>query len=224
MPSHYCIAGTKNLGIRRHRGGAVALEFAILAIPFFLWILFIFEMSYDLFTQEALDYTLNAAVRQIQTGNAVSQTSGSAFIQNDLCAAAKGLLECNQMWVQVQALPAGTDYSNPSVTTGAVPGNGNLDLSDYTNLAGANTGGTNPNAPIPYCIAGASQAILVSAIYIGPSFISGLLPGVLSTSFGFNTVHATLSTAGFVTEPFQEIPNNPPNPGSGTPPSAPACT
>jgi len=212
MVSQNCSIAVKNRdGSRRARGrrAAVALEFAIVALPFFTWLLFLFELSYDLFTQEALDYALQGAVRQIQTGSATSITSGKAFITQALCPAAKGLLECNNMWLRVTAvstitqIPGGAtvvgDYTPPT-TSGAVPINASaLDLSQYTNLANANTGSGAPN---PYCIASPNQAILVSVVYVGPSFIGGLLPGVLSTSFAGNTVHPTLSTAGFVTEAF----------------------
>jgi Flp pilus assembly protein TadG len=239
MASQICSVGLKNSGRRkskgwvfpgrRHRRGAVALEFAILSIPFFMWILYIFELSYDLFTQQALDFALQGAVRQIQTGNAQNLATGGAFITNDFCGATKGLLECNQIWIRVQATPtypATTTNGNPStpvdyssIATGAIPMKGNLlDLSQYTSEGGAVAGNTLPVTP--FCNAAPSQAVLISAIYVGPSFISGMLPGVLSAQFGGATVHATLSTAGFVTEPFIATP--PAGGGTGTK-TAPSC-
>ncbi len=221
---------------RNPRGGAVALEFAILAIPFFMWILYIFELSYDLFTQEALDYALQGAVRQIQTGQA-QNTNGSAFVQTDFCGATKGLLECNNIWVSVQAVPtypaqdattgnatnsAGMlDYSSPTLATGALPVNGDtLNLGNY--VSGASLASATP--PAAFCNASGGQAILISAIYIGPSFISGLLPGVLSVMLpGGGTVHATLATAGFVTEPFQPA-GQTANGGGNTAPVAQICS
>ncbi len=214
------------------RSGAVALEFAILAIPFFMWILYIFELSYDLFTQEALDFALQGAVRQIQTGNA-QNTNGNAFVNTDFCGATKGLLECNNIWIRVQVLPtypaqdASTgnstaasgmiDYSSPPFATGALPGgNGALSLDGY--VSGGQISSAAPSTA--FCNATGGQAILISAIYIGPSFISGLLPGVLSVNLtGVGTVHATLSTAGFVTEPFQPSGTN-----GGTTSVASTCT
>ncbi len=231
--SQICNIGLKSLTESRScrvrsRRAAVALEFAIIALPFFTWLLFLFELSYDLFTQEALDYALQGAVRQIQVGSATSITKGANFISQALCPAAKGLLECQNMWLRITAVATITpvagggtvvgDYTPPT-TNGAIPINaGSLDLSQYTNLAGANTGVPGSN---PYCIASPSQAILVSVIYIGPSFIGGLLPGLLSTSFAGNTVHPTLSTAGFVTEAYSST-NPPPASGSGAA-TAPAC-
>lgn len=235
MASQNCSIAVKNRDrSRRARGrqAAVALEFAIVALPFFTWLLFLFELSYDLFTQEALDYALQGAVRQIQTGGAASITSGTAFISQALCPAAKGLLECNKMWLRVTAVSTITqiagggatvagDYTPPT-TNGAVPINATgLDLSQYTNLANANTGSGATN---PYCIAAPNQAILVSVVYVGPSLIGGLLPGVLSTSFYGNTVHPTLSTAGFVTEAFAPGGTNQSSSGSGPAPAGPCTT
>jgi hypothetical protein len=223
MASHYWNVISKNTAgaifARRARRGAVALEFAILAFPFFLWLLFIFELSYDLFTQEALDGALQIAVRQIETGNATNLSGGGAFIGDYLCGAAKGLLECNKMWINVTPItPPPQTASVPvtpttqviiepdfsSFTTGSVPMNGDaLDLANFTNISNGSSapGSTTPPANA-FCNASASQAILVSVIYVGPSFIGGMLPGVLSAQFAGSTVHPTLSTAGFVTEAF----------------------
>lgn len=202
------------------RRGAVALEFAILAIPLFTWILFIFELSYDLFQQEALDYAVHGAVRQIQTGNASSLTSGAAFIADYVCGATKGLLECPNIWLRVAAV---TDFAPPN-TNGAVPMSGStLDLSHYTNLAGANAGGSQ-TAPQPYCVASPSQPIMVSAVYVGPTFVGSLLPGLMSvTGPSGALVHATLSTAGFVTEPFPPSTTPPPGAPTGSSTTVPSC-
>ena len=223
MASHYCNVISKKSAAgpfsRRARRGAVALEFAILAFPFFLWLLFIFELSYDLFTQEALDGALQAAIRQIEIGNAQHLSGGGAFIGDYLCGAAKGLLECDKMWVNVTPItPAPETASLPvtpttqvlsapdfsSFTTGGVPMNGDaLNLANYTNISNGNaTPGSTTPPPNAFCNAGGSQAILVSVVYIGPSFIGGMLPGLLSAKFNGTTVHPTLSTAGFVTEAF----------------------
>jgi Flp pilus assembly protein TadG len=213
----------------------VALEFAIIALPFFTWLLFIFELSYDLFTQEALDYALNAAVRQIQVGNANAEnlSTGQTFIRNALCPAAKGLLECKNMWLRVTAVPNITDSTNvsavatvtggylpPTTTTGAVPVNANgFNTTGYINVG--STGIVSQTSP-PYCLAQSSQAILVSVIYLGPTFVGGLLPGLVSVNSPIGIVHPTLSTAGFVTEPFQPPPQNPRGTVTATP--APQCS
>jgi hypothetical protein len=186
------------------------LEFAILAIPFFTWLLFIFELSYDLFVQEALDYAVHGAVRQIQTGNATSTnnvTNAAQFFSTYLCNATRGLLECPHIWLRVAAVQTGSggtgvpDFAPPTTTGGPPVHGGTLDLSQYTNSADAHTGG-GQNVRQPYCTASPSQAILVSAVYLGPSFVGSLLPGVMSVTYNRTFVHPTFSSAGFVTEAF----------------------
>src|SRR5271168_3951912 len=77
------------------RTGTTTIEFAILAIPFFMFALFIMEVSYDLYTQAALDTALGTAMRAIQTGNAQNVTNSTAFLTNYVCPNLVGLLECN---------------------------------------------------------------------------------------------------------------------------------
>jgi hypothetical protein len=207
MASHYCNSVSRKLDRalfpRRARRGAVALEFAILAIPFFLWVMFIFELSYDLFTQEALDTALHVAVRQIQTGNADGATSGQDFINRYLCPATRGLLECDpqHMSISVTLFSPNENQPTPSSPAAFAP--------DYSFV----TTGNIPTAPFPdgagslaFCTAQPKQLVLVQALYLGPSFVAGLMPGVLSGRYTIGgstvTVHPTLSTAGFVVEPY----------------------
>lgn len=180
-------------GLASDLRSVVAVEFAILAIPFFMFMLFIFEISYDLFTQEALDAGLHAAVRQIQTGNAQNVQNGNQFIANYLCPDMRGLLECGtHVFVRVQKLSLTGSQDFYNYTDGVIPVIGNtLDLTGY--------GSAN------FCNSGATQPLLVSAIYIGPTFIGGLLPYVLSVNYGGNRVHATLSTAAIVSEAYPTV-------------------
>jgi hypothetical protein len=116
------------------------------------------------------------------------------------CPAAGGLLNCNNLWIRIQKLPSPLpptqDYY--TYTTGAVPTSGasKLNLAGFGGNASAGSGN--------FCNSGPAQMILVSAVYISPSFIGGLLPGVLSVQnyADSTTVHATLSTAGVVTEDY----------------------
>jgi len=176
--------------LRPARQGSVTLEFAILSIPFFMWMLAIFEISYDMFMQSALDDALHTAVRAIQTGNAQYLTNGQSFITSFICPAANGRLICANVYVNVSAanFATGQDYYN--LTSGSLPVSGNvLSLSNYS---GASS----------FCNASPQQFLLVSAIYVGPTFLSGLLPGVFSVKYGGKAVHATLATTGIVTEPY----------------------
>ena len=193
MASHYCNVISKIFSraifLCHARRGAVALEFAILAIPFFMWVLFIFELSYDLFTQEAMDAALRSAVRQIQTGNAQGLKTGQDFINAFLCPAARGLLECSNMSISVTALDATElDYSFAPMPIIQLNRGVIVPFNDSANGA--------------FCNAMPKQLVLVQALYIGPSFVAGLLPGILSARSTNGLAHPTLSTSGFVVEPY----------------------
>ena len=180
--------------------GVVAMEFAILAIPFLALMLFVFELGYDLYSQEELDTALHAAVRQIQTGNAQNLTSSGTgdFVNSYLCPQSAGLLfGCSaRVYVKIQKLTFGASQDLYDFTTGQVPvTDGELDLVDggYLNKTGTST----------FCNSGPGQFILVSALYIGPSFVGTLLPNSFSVinPFGGRT-HVTLSTTSVVTESY----------------------
>lgn len=192
-------SATGAVGGRRRRGaraGEVAIEFAILSVALFTFLLFLFEIAYDLYTQEALDAGLHAAVRAIQTGRAQNVLNGSDFVNRFMCPSLRGLLECgSHIYVKVQklTLSGSQDYFTvPNGANGKVPVSGNT-----INLAGY--GSTN------FCNSAPGQVTLVSAIYLGPTFVGGLLPGIFSV-YGPSgmPVHATLSTTGLVTEDYTQ--------------------
>ncbi len=187
-------------GVRRDRRGAVALEFAILAIPFFTMVLGVCEISFDLFTQEAMDLALQSGARQMEVGAAVNVSSaGNAeqnFVSGYICNTTAGrMLICGNIHVKVEILTidGATDFETCSYCSGSLPLDGqNLDLSTYD--------GTNGNSV--FCTAPPGSLILISAIYVGPTFLSGLLPGYFNEYYNGNPVHAVLSQVGVASEQF----------------------
>ena len=191
------------------RRGVAAVEFAILSIPFFLLLFFIFEISMDLFQQEALDAALHMAVRQIQTGNAQNVTNGAAFVSTYMCPYATGVLNCNNISIKVQKLTLNvgttlygtqsggtainggyTDYYN--FTTGQLPMTaGALDLSSFGSTS--------------FCNSGPSEFLLITSIYTAGEIIGNLMPNLLTVSYSGTTVHATMSQMGAVTENFPVV-------------------
>ncbi len=180
-------------GLARDRRSTVALEFAILAVPLFVFMLFILELSYDLFTQEALDAGVHQAARQIQTGNAQNAQNANDFITKYLCPDLHGLLECgSRVYIKVTKLGFTGSQDFWTYTDGKIPTVGNT-----LNLVGYQSG--------DFCNSGPSQLLLVSAIYIGPSLVGGLLPRLFSVTYNGSPVHATLSTTGMVTEGYPPV-------------------
>jgi hypothetical protein len=179
--------------------GATALEFAILAIPYFLLVLGVCEVSFDLFLQEATDLALQEATRSIEVGLSQGSATEASFVQNYVCKSTAGsLLICGNFHIKVQTIavsngPNGvssTDFSNASSNNGSLPMSGHtLDLSSY-------------DGATSFCNAPAGSLILVSAIYVGPSFLSGLLPFVYNETYNGKPVHAVLSQVGIASENF----------------------
>lgn len=84
-------------GIARDEKGAVAVEFAILAVPFFALIFAILETSMTFFAQQILESALQDATRYIRTGQ--SQTAAPAWNETEfrkaICDGTFGLFECS---------------------------------------------------------------------------------------------------------------------------------
>ncbi len=173
------------LGARR---AVVALEFAILSTVFMSMLLFVFEISYDQYCQEALDCGLNLAARQVSTGNAQNIQSVSQFTSAYLCPSLPGLLACQtNVFVRIQNVTFSGSADFYSATTGVVPVSGSA-----LNLASYGTGN--------FCNAGPNQFYLLSAVYVGPTFVGMLLKGLFTLSYGGRIIHATASNVAFATE------------------------
>jgi Flp pilus assembly protein TadG len=86
----------RSRSLARDEKGAVAVEFAILAIPFFMLIFAIIETSMTFFAQQILESALQDATRQIRTGQ--SQTATPAWNKTEfrkaICDSTFGLFEC----------------------------------------------------------------------------------------------------------------------------------
>lgn len=187
--------------------------------PIFLILLFVvFEVSYDEFMQEALDSTLQSAARQVQVGN-TQTASNSTFVNSYFCPYGNGLLNCNNLFVQIQQI---SFSSNTCPNTSAIPSDfydatansrlpvsgGQLQLSAY--FSGGGTAGTGSQAGLSpcastspnsgYCNAGPQEFILMSAVYVAPSFLGALLPNHIT--YNGKYVRPLYSSTAFETEPF----------------------
>ena len=199
-------SGCGRLRFRHARRGVVALEFAILSTVFMSLLLFVFEISYDQYCQEALDFGLNEAAREIGTGNAQNVQSVGQFTTTYLCPNLQGLLDCStNVFVRIQSITFTGSADFYKATTGLVPSNGSaLNLSSY------GTGN--------FCNASPNQFYLLSAVYVGPSFVGILLKGLFTLTYGGRIIHATASNVAFASEYFSVTG------ASGTTPPLPQCS
>lgn len=76
----------------RAKDGATAVEFSIVAIPFFMVIFAMAEISMVGFAQTSLNFAVSETARQIRTGQAQMSGMTGAQIQNQICSQINGLI------------------------------------------------------------------------------------------------------------------------------------
>jgi Flp pilus assembly protein TadG len=165
--------------------GTTSLEFAILSIPFFLFLLFLFELGFDFYVQLALDYAVGEGVRRLQTGAGNAAASVAAFKADCLCPPVSPFLNCNQISLNVYPLTTSDYYTNAQAGAGSIP----------------LTGGVLNTSGFGFTPSTAATPMFMQAIYTSVSVVGLLLP-VMSVSNGTTRVHVTSSTLGFINEPF----------------------
>jgi Flp pilus assembly protein TadG len=83
--------------------GAAAIEFAIVALPFFLFVLGLIGVGLYFFTTSALTSGVEAASRQIRTGQAQEAALNVGQFKNLVCAAAGSYINCAKLSVLIQS-------------------------------------------------------------------------------------------------------------------------
>jgi hypothetical protein len=209
--------------------GTVMVEFAIVGPVFFLLLFFIFDTAYTFFLQGVLDTSLQATARAIQVGlpSAQTATTGQLVVSQILCPNTLGLINCNSLYVRVERV---NETTCPGVsadlwndTNGRLPASGGiLGLSAYASQNSAAGVGTTPTgSPGPgtcdsnagFCFAEGSQSsagselIILSAVYVTPSFLGALAPTTLT--YNNKIVRALYSQASFITEDYAAPTNLP---------------
>lgn len=177
----------------------------MVAPVFLLALLFIFNIGYDLFTESVLDNATQFTARQMQTGHATGAANEADFIKSDFCPNTYGLIDCSEIYVRVEQIDTNSCTDFYDATSGTMPIEGGvLQLGDYGG-SGSDVGATGcatANSATGFCNAGPSQAILLSAIYVPPSFMGGLLGAANTVTYNGKSVTPLLATAGFETEAF----------------------
>lgn len=94
--------------------GATAIEFAILALPFFGLILGIIQLGIIFLANQSLDSAVEAAAREIRTGQVRSTQTAVADFRTSICNRVAIVIGCdNILEVSVQS------FDSISATTGA---------------------------------------------------------------------------------------------------------
>lgn len=99
----------------RSTHGVTAVEFGIVALPFFALLLAILQLGVVMIAQQVLQTATNQAARLIMTGQAQTGGLTSAQFQAKVCADATSLFNCGGVYVNVQTFStfSGVAMTNP---------------------------------------------------------------------------------------------------------------
>ena len=158
--------------------GAAAIEFALVAAPFFALLVAILDLALLFFAQSELETAVELVSRQVLTGQALSQGLTAAQFQQALCPSLP-TFTCSNVMVDLQTASSFSN-ANTSAPTLTYDANGNV-----TNAWQYQIGGP-----------GAIQVMRV--MYQWPVF-----PGPLNLNFAnlSNGAHLLMATAVFRNEP-----------------------
>lgn len=163
---------------RRDEGGANAVEFGLVALPFFALVMAIIEAAMAFFASQVMETGLRDAARMIRTGQAQTGNWTAARFKEEVCAHIPALLNCAaSLTIDVRS------YNSFSSADWSVPTSG----------GNFNPGGTQFNM-------GAAGSIVVArAFYAWPSYANILGSSLANQSNG--TILLVASSA-FRNEPF----------------------
>lgn len=165
---------------RKNEDGATAVEFAMIATPFFILVFAIIEVGAVLFTSTMLENAVLETSRQIRTGQAQEAQMTVDEFEDQICAHISFIADCDRIELDVQVFDGfiGMDQSTP--------------LTDDNDLDSSGFG---------FEMGGAGDIVLVRIFYKWPLFI----PSV-SSAFANLKDNQRLITAAtvFRNEPYDD--------------------
>jgi len=135
----------RSRSIRKNDDGSVAVEFALISIPFFAFLFALIETALVFFASVGMEGAMEDAARLLRTGVGQSNGMTAQQFKNEICDRSPLFFDCDQrLVVDVRTF---NDFGNVAFTD---PLDGNGDLSQNFQF--------NPG--------GASDVVLVRAFYI----------------------------------------------------------
>lgn len=100
----------------RAESGVAAVEFAMLAAPFFWLMLGILEVTMIAFAQTSLDYALGDMARRIRTGEVQEQNMTEAQFKSQICDMMGNfvVIDCANMHIDVDSYQGFVNVQNPN--------------------------------------------------------------------------------------------------------------
>jgi Flp pilus assembly protein TadG len=153
---------------RRASEGSAAIEFAMVALPFFLLVFAILQTSIVFFAGQTLETAASNVSRLILTGQAQSASWSAAQFKTQVCNQIYGIFNCDaNVYVDVETYAS---FASANLNTPVV--NGNFDPTQM---------GYNPGA--------AGSIVVLRLYYQYPVYIS--LLGLSNLNGGLNLLAAT---------------------------------
>lgn len=119
--------------LRRDQNGAVALEFGLIALPFFGIIFAILETCLVFLTGQALETAVTDASRLIFTGQAQTASFDAAKFKTEVCKRLTTLVNCSSdVYIDVRSFDSFTAASIPQPTLNGDLVTNNLQFSPGT--------------------------------------------------------------------------------------------
>lgn len=162
---------------RRSESGTAAIEFSIVAIPFFLMIAGIMEVGLNYIANRFMSHSVDVASRMIRTGEVRSATHTEQQFKQLVCGMpTMAIFDCNRLTVDVKTV-ATFDHE-------AIPKDQNGDLD---------------GSQMGFAPGGRMSINIVRAYYEWPTFINWANSGIDEWSRGRRLI---IATSAFVTEPY----------------------
>jgi len=161
----------------RNERGATAVEFALVALPFFGLMFAIVEIGITFFAGQTLETAVHMSARLIRTGIAQEQSLDAVNFKQSICDRVGVMFDCGKLKIDVRTIDT-FDSSNPPLP---LDGDGNLTDANFVYTPGS--GG---------------DIVLVRVFYEWPTFTRIYL-NLANTGNGHFLMS---STAAFKNEPF----------------------
>lgn len=114
----------KSKRLKRDERGATAVEFGLLALPFFALMGATLETGLVSLASNVFESAVNDSSRLIRTGQAQNQSYSLSDFRNEICDRAFGLFACDEIKVSVRTL---TDFNSANTISPV-----DVDTADWT--------------------------------------------------------------------------------------------
>lgn len=112
--------------------GATAVEFAMVAIPFFMFIMALVGCAFYFFISNSIEKGMDQTTRLIRTGAAVKDKMTVDQFKQGICDGAGAWVDCKQIYIRVD------HYADWASVTGSAPCGNKTDESNSGSIVGTN--------------------------------------------------------------------------------------